>query len=210
MKTEKQLKNMVHKITYTLIPLLLAVLAVYAVYSVVVDPAGTPEISIVDEKKVEKTAEEEKQPGANITVNEPEISHLVDGKVTWKVYAESINSDTGSGDTFLEHSRGIFFREKDNDEVRFEFNAPMTVYNSKTKEVSASSGVLGKLFPEMIELKAENLEWNEEAGKLVADIIFLETKDTKIQGKKMVLRPDDRHITLSGGVEAEFKTGGSN
>lgn len=198
---------MTYRIVYTVIPLLLVALAVFSVYSVVKDPRVDTEIVTITDGN--KTEEEEKN-GASITVNSPEISHLVDGKVTWKVYAGKINSDTGTGDTYLENSRGIFYREKNNREVRFEFEAPLTIYNSITKEVRASKGVEGKLIPEMVSMSANNMEWNEEAGQLVAETIILETKITRIKGKKMILRPDDKKIRITGGVDAAFEMGDAN
>lgn len=195
---------MMHRITYTLIPILLVLLAVYSVYIIVKDPGGSEEPTVITDKKEKKNEEES---GASITVNSPEISHLVDGKVTWKVYAGKIQSDTGSGDTYLKNSRGVFFREKDNEDVRFEFEAPVTIYNAKTKKVRVSEGVVGRLIPEMVEMSANNIEWNEEVGKLVANAITLETKFTTIKGESMILRPDDKKITITGGADATFKMG---
>jgi lipopolysaccharide assembly outer membrane protein LptD (OstA) len=150
-------------------------------------------------KPEDKSAPEPAIP--SVTLEKPEISHLVNGKVTWTVKADSFKSDAKTGITKLFNSRGLFLRGKDR---KLEFTGPLTIYDTKDKSVRVEGGVRGKFVPEDRELTADGINWSEKSGIIVADNVNIKVGGANLTGARMELNPDSRKAAFSGGVRIEI------
>ena len=191
-----------HRIFYAVsVPIVLA-LAFAAVYQLVLRPVD-PEIAGKIGRATSSTEKKDEE-GPNISVRRPEIMHFVKGRVTWRLYADSVESDSVAGRTRLAGSSGIFYRDEDDLESVFEFESPLTVYNEKSKMVVAEGKITGKLMPEMYELEAGVMRWSENDGRLTAENVVLRSGASTLKGGKLELRPKEKRLFLSGGVGAEI------
>jgi hypothetical protein len=197
-------QSLAGRLIYTaLVPLIIIGLA-FVTYRLVFSPAPKETrrslIGNVASKKPDKNAEAEPVL-PNVEVEKPEISHLVNGKVSWKIKAESIKSDADSGIARLYDSQGLFLRGKDSG---LEFSGPLAIYNSKEKSVRIEGGVRGKLLPEEHALNADQINWNEKNGKIVAEKVSIKVGDARLTGGRMEMKPGVKKAAFSGGLRIEI------
>lgn len=182
---------------YIVVPLFVLGMLALTVWQVFLSPDKSVEGGGEAAAETQRNAPAEDPVLPDFKVKKPEISHLVDGVVKWTVSSESMKSDPGNGTVRLLDSRGTFVRDENSG---LEFTAPVTVYNTKTKNIIVEGGVDGRLLPEDHSMRASGIEWNGESGIVLARDINIDMGKAKVTGKRMKIMPGEKKIEIAGNV----------
>ena len=125
----------------------------------------------VPQSEIEKTrrqateqAKEEKVATA-LNLKEPEIKHLVDGKVKWRVKAGEVSSEPETGKTVFKETEGEVFGD---DDRIIHFKAPLTIYESESGKVRIQGNFSGSIGRDALTIQGRDLAWNEKPDTLSA------------------------------------------
>ncbi len=151
-------------------------------------------------KKAERGKDRNAPPEVN--VRQPEISFLDEGRVVLNIVSEKLETNTGGTVAKFLNSKGTFYRNPDDPEEIFEFDAPVTLYDDSTKSVVISGTITGTLYPEEIHLVADNMKWGEESDLLTAEDVKLKSPNAVVTAGMVKISNRDKILYLTNGVEA--------
>lgn len=161
-------------------------------------------------KNVEEAEQTDRDRGKDappeVKVTSPEISILDEGRVVLHIVSRKLDTDTGGTIARFIDSHGTFYRNPGDEDERFEFSAPLSVYDGDREKLVITGSITGTLYPEEIDLIAEKMDWHEEESIMTADSVKLESERAVVNASTVVFSNDDKLLDMKGGVKATIKT----
>lgn len=154
----------------------------------------------LDKRAARLTLEAEKKGEVSTTINlkKPEIRHISDGKLRWRVKADQVTADSKTGHTELRKTEGEVFG-KDGRMLRF--FAPLTVYDAESKSVRIQGRFKGELGRPRLKIEGDSLRWNETPHALSARNARVAVRDGSIRGDTVSIGLDSKIIDFKGRVK---------
>ena len=196
------MRDLAGRFLYVVVVPVVIVVLVFITYRQVFAPQKVEDTAVSRTNESVKDLEEDDEPVLpDVEVDKPEITHFVDGVVNWTVTAESISVDAESGEARLLESQGIFVRDEDHG---LSFKAPVTVYDTRSRNVKLEGDIEARLVPEEHEIQAKEISWDESTGVLVANEVKVAMDGGHVTGGWMELRYGEKKVAFDGGVLIEM------
>ena len=154
----------------------------------------------MDKRAAQLKLDAEKKGEVSTTINlkKPEIRHISDGKLRWRVKAEQVTADSKTGHTELRKTEGEVFG-KDGRILRF--FAPLTIYDAQSKRVRINGRFEGEVGKPGLKIKGDTLRWKENPRTLSANNASVAIRGGSIRGDTVRIGLDSKIIDFKGRVK---------
>lgn len=146
----------------------------------------------------DETPGQKNQISTTINLKKPEIKHISQGRLRWRVKAEKVIADSKTGRTELHKTEGEVFG-KDGRMLRF--FAPLTVYDAEKKRVRILGRFQGEIGKPRLKIEGETLRWKETPRTLSAKNASMAMRGGSIRGDSVNIGLDSKIVDFKGNVK---------